>query len=143
MEKTHVPSPLVIPLCVVGAEAQANILLKIMYLIYLKPLLSEWSRGSVQFSHSVVSNSLQSRGLQHTRLLCPSPYPGACSNSWPKYWSFSFSTSPSNKYSGLISFRMDLLAVQGTLKSLIQHHSSKASILRQRYFPHSPLIKHL
>ena len=51
---------------------------------------------------------------------------------WPKYWSFSFSISPSNQYSGLISFRMDwfyLLAVQGTLKSLLQHHSSKASIL--------------
>ena len=52
---------------------------------------------------------------------------------WPKYWSFSFSISPSNEYSGLISFRMDwlhLLAVQGTLKSLFLHHSSKASILR-------------
>ena len=52
---------------------------------------------------------------------------------WPKYWSFSFSISPSNEYPGLISFRMDwldLLAVQGTLKSLLQHHSSKASILR-------------
>ena len=51
---------------------------------------------------------------------------------WPKYWSFSFSISPSNEYSGLISFRMDwlgLLAVQGTLKSLLQHSSSKASIL--------------
>ena len=51
---------------------------------------------------------------------------------WPKYWSFNFSISPSNKYSGLISFRIDwfdLLAVQGTLKSLLQHHSSKASIL--------------
>ena len=51
---------------------------------------------------------------------------------WPKYWSFSFNISPSNKHSGLISFRMDwldLLAVQGTLKSLLQHHSSKASIL--------------
>ena len=54
---------------------------------------------------------------------------------WPKYWSFSFSSSSSNEYSGLISFRtdwLDVLAVQGTLKSLLQHHSSKASIL-----PHS------
>ena len=52
---------------------------------------------------------------------------------WPKYWSFSFGISPSSKYSGLISFRMDwfdLLAVQGTLKSLLQHHSTKASIFR-------------
>ena len=52
---------------------------------------------------------------------------------WPKYWIFSFSISPSNEYSGLISFRVDwfdLLAVQGTLKSLLQHHSSKASILQ-------------
>ena len=52
---------------------------------------------------------------------------------WPEYWSFTFSISPSSEYSGLISFRMDwldLLAVQGTLKSLLQHHSSKASILR-------------
>ena len=56
---------------------------------------------------------------------------------WPKYWSFSFNISPSNGYSGLVSFRMDwldLLAVQGTLKSLLQHHSSKASILRHSAF---------
>ena len=56
---------------------------------------------------------------------------------WPKYWSFSFSISPSNEYSGLISFRMDwldLLVVQGTLKSLLQHHSSKASILQCSVF---------
>ena len=56
---------------------------------------------------------------------------------WPKYWSFSFSISPSNEYSGLIFFRMDwfdLLAVQGTLKSLLQHHSSKASILLHSAF---------
>ena len=56
---------------------------------------------------------------------------------WPKYWSFTFSISPSNEYSGLISFRMDwlaLLAVQGTLKSLLQHHSSKASILWRSAF---------
>ena len=56
---------------------------------------------------------------------------------WPKYWNFSFSISPSNGHPGLISFRMDwldLLAVQGTLKSLLQHHSSKASILRHSAF---------
>ena len=56
---------------------------------------------------------------------------------WPKYWSFSFNISPSNEYSGLISFRIDwfdLLAVQGTLKSLLQHHTSKASILRHSAF---------
>ena len=70
---------------------------------------------------------------------------------WPKYWSFSFSISPSNEYSELISFRMDwldLLAVQGTLKSLLQHHSSKASILRcsaffllQLLYPHMTIGK--
>ena len=73
-------------------------------------------------------------------LLLPSIFPSirvfsnqsALRITWPKYWSFSFSISPSNEHSGLISFRMDwldLLAVQGTLKSLLQHHSSKASIL--------------
>ena len=78
--------------------------------------------------------------LCHPLLLPPSIFPSirAFSNEsvlcirWPKYWSFGFSISPSNEYSGLISFRMewlDLLAVQGTLKSLLQHHSSKASIL--------------
>ena len=78
--------------------------------------------------------------LCHHLLLLPSIFPSIrvfCNESvlcirWPKYWSFSFSVSPFNKYSRLISFRMDwldLLAVQGTLKSLLQHHSSKASIL--------------
>ena len=78
-------------------------------------------------------------------LLLPSIFPsirGFSSESvlhirWPKYWSFSFSISPSNEYSGLISFGVDwfdLLAVQGTLKSLLQHHSSKASILRRSAF---------
>ena len=78
--------------------------------------------------------------LCHPLLLLPSIFPnikGFSNESvlrirWPKYWSFSFSMSPSNEYSGLTSFRMDwldLLAVQGTLKSLLQHHSSKASIL--------------
>ena len=79
--------------------------------------------------------------LCHPHLLPPSILPSIklFSNEsvlhikWPKYWSFSFSISPSNEYSGLISFRIDwfhFLAVQGTLKSLLQHHSSKASILR-------------
>ena len=76
--------------------------------------------------------------LCHPLLLLPSIFPRVFSNEsalhirGPKYWSFSFNISPSNEYSGIISFRMDwldLLAVQGTLKSLLQHHSSKASIL--------------
>ena len=133
--------------------------------------------GLLLFNHSVVSSSLQPHGLQHARLTCPLPTPGACPNScplsrwchlailssvvpfsscpqsfpasgsflsesalhirWPKYWSFSFSISPSNEYSGLISFRIDLfdlLAVQGTLKNLLQHHNSKASILSHSTF---------
>ena len=83
--------------------------------------------------------------LCHPLLLPPSIFPSIrvffsesvlCIR-WPKDWSFSFSISPSNEYSGLISFRMDwldLLVVQGTLKSLLQHHSSKASILRHSAF---------
>ena len=133
------------------------------------------SRGhsSVQFSCSVVSDSLWPHEPQHARPPCLSPtprvYPNSCPLStcchltisssiilfsscllsfltsgffqmsqlsalhirWPKYWSFSFSISPSNEHPGLISFRMDwldLFAVQGTLKSLLQHHSSKTSI---------------
>ncbi|XDA74548.1 hypothetical protein R6Z07F_004771 [Ovis aries] len=83
--------------------------------------------------------------LCHRLLLPPSIFPSISvfSNEsvllirWPKFWSFSFSISPSNEYSGLISFRMDwldLLAVQGTLKSFLQHHSSKASIFRCSVF---------
>ena len=83
--------------------------------------------------------------LCHPLLLLPSIFPSirVFSNEsvlhirWPKYWSFSFSISPSNEYSGLISFRMDwlnILVVQGTLKSLLQHHSSKASILWRSAF---------
>ena len=130
---------------------------------------------SIQFSRSVVFDSLRPHGPQHTRLPCPSPTPRACSNplpssrwchptispsvvpfsswlqsfpasgsflmsqffTWPKYWSFILSVSPSNEYSGLKSLRIDwfdLLAVQGTLKSLLQHHSSKASILWHSVF---------
>ena len=129
------------------------------------------SFDSVQFSLSVMSDSLRPHEPPHARLPCPSPTPGVHPNPcplsqwchptissccpllhlpsifpsirvfsnesalhirWSKYWSFSFNISPSNEHPGLISFRMDLLdllAVQGTLKSLLQHHSSKASIL--------------
>ena len=83
--------------------------------------------------------------LCHPLLLLPSVFPSiwvfssesALCIRWPKYWSFSFSISPSNEYSELISFRIDLfdlLAVQGTLKSLLQHYSSKASILQRSAF---------
>ena len=134
--------------------------------------LAQSALSSVQFSLSVVSNSLQPHRLQQARPPCPSPtasllkfmsiesvmpsnhlilcrpllllpsiFPiirvfsneSALRIRWPKYWSFSFNISPSNEYPGLISLRMDwldLLAVQGTLKSLLQHHSSKASILQ-------------
>ena len=88
-----------------------------------------------------IESVMPSNHLCRPLLLLPSIFPSirVFSNEsvlcirWPKYWSFSFSISHSNEYSGLISFRMvwlDLLAVQGTLKSLLQHHSSKASILR-------------
>ena len=123
--------------------------------------------SSVQFSHSVMSDSVRPHESQHARSPCPSPasgvHPNSCASShvmpsshlilchsllllppippsirvfsnestlhmkWPKYWSFSLSISPSNEHPGLVSFRMDwldLLAVQGTLKSLLQHHSS-------------------
>ena len=93
-----------------------------------------WVDDATQPSHPLLSP-----------LLLPSIFPSirifsnesALHIKWPKYWSFSFSISPSNEHPGLISFRMDwldLLAVQGTLKSLLQHHSSKASILWRSAF---------
>ena len=126
---------------------------------------------SLQFSHSVMSDSLRPRGLQHDRLPVHHQIPSLLKfmsvksvmqsyhlmlyhslllllsifprvrvflkepvlhMRWPKYWNFSFNISPSNEYSGLISFTMDSLGsscFQGTLKSLLQHHSSKESIL--------------
>ena len=133
----------------------------------------EYLQTILQFSRSVVSDSLRPHESQHARPPCPSPTPGVSlklpsiewvmlssqlilcrplfflppipprirvfSNesslcmTWPKYWSLSFSISPSKEIPGLISFRMDwldFLAVQGTLKSLLQLHSSKASILQ-------------
>ena len=102
-------------------------------------ITNSWSLLKLMSIESVMpSNHLS---LCHPLLLPPSIFPSIrvfSNNSvlrirWPKYWSFSVSISPSNEHSGLISFRMDwldLLAVQGTLKSLLQHHSSKASVLR-------------
>ena len=137
---------------------------------------------SLQFSCSVMSDSLRPHGLQHTRPPCLSPSPRVYSNScplsrrchptisssvpllllpsvfpsirvfsnestlcitWPKYWSFSFNISPSNEHSGLISFRMDwldLLAVQGTLKSLLQHHKFKSINSSALSFLYSPTL---
>ena len=129
---------------------------------------------SVQFSRSVMANSLRPHESQHARPPCPSQTPGSLlklmpiesmmpsshlilcppllllppilpsirvfSNAstlrmrWPKFWSFSFNISPSNEHKGLMSFRidwLDLFAVQGTLKSLLQHYSSKASIFQR------------
>ena len=89
-----------------------------------------WVSDAIQPSHPLSSPSPPAFNL--------SQHQGFSSESvllirWPKYWSFSFSISPSNEYSGLISFRIDwfdLLAVQGTIKNLLQHHSSKASVLQ-------------
>ena len=80
---------------------------------------------TIQSSHPLLTSSPPTFNLSQHRIR------------WPKYWSFSFSISSSNEYSGLISFRMDwfhLLAVQGTLKSLLRHHSSKASVLQYSAF---------
>ena len=144
--------------------------------------MSQWRSSepciisTVQFSHSVMSDTLQPQTaahqaslpitnsqslhklmsiksvmpsnhliLRHPLLLLLSIFPSIrvfSSESvlcigWPKYWSFSFKISPSNEYSGLISFKIDwfdILAVQGTLKSLLQHHSLKASILQHSSF---------
>ena len=130
--------------------------------------------NSVQFSYSIMSDSLRSHDCSmpgfpvhhqsllklksiesgmpsnhlipcHPLLLLPSIFPrirvfsneSALCIRWPKYWGFSFSISPSNEYSGLISFRtdwLDLLAVQGSLKGILQHHSSKASLLQHSAF---------
>ena len=82
------------------------------------------SNHLILLSTSPAFNLSQHQGLSKELVLCIR---------WPKYWSFSFSISPSNEYSGLISFRkdwLDLLAVQGTLRSLLQHHSSKPSLLQ-------------
>ena len=101
-----------------------------------------------KFAHAHVhwvGDAIQYLILCHPLLLLPSIFPSirVFSNEltlpirWPKYWSFSFTISPSSEYSGLISFRIDwfdLLAVQGILESLLQHHSSKASVLQHSAF---------
>ena len=93
-----------------------------------------WVGDAIQPSHPLSSPSPPALNPSHNQRLTNE---SVLLIRWPKYWSFGFSISPSNEYSGLISFRMDwldLLAVQGTLKSLLQHHSSKASILRRSAF---------
>ena len=162
----------------------SHCLLKLLYLFCIAIsserkflLLCVLTSNSVQFSHSVVSDSLWpmnhstlglpvyhqlpestqthvhwvSDAIQPSHPLvvpfssCPHSFPvirvfsneSALHIRWPKYWSFSFNISPSGEHPGLISFRMDwldLLAVQGTLKSLLQHHNSKASILQRSAF---------
>ena len=106
-------------------------------------ITNSWSLLTLMSTESVMpSNHFI---LCHPLLLPPSIFPSirVFSNEsvlrirWPKYWSFSFNISPSNEYSGLISFRMDwldLLSVRGTLKSLLQHHRSKATILQHSAF---------
>ena len=88
-----------------------------------------WASDAIQPSHSLLSPSPPTFHLSQDQSLFQWV---SSSHRWPKYWGFSFSTSPANDYSGLISFRIDwfyLLPIQGTLKSLLQYHSSKASIL--------------
>ena len=167
-------TPSILLICIT-TEHQAE--LPVLYSMFLLAICLTHQFSSVQFSRSVVSDSLRPHESQHARPPCPSPTPGVHSDSmsiesvmpsshlilccpllllppippsirvfsnesalcvrWPKYWNFSFSISPSNEHPGLISFRMnwlDFLAVQGALKSLLQHHSSKASILRRSAF---------
>ena len=99
-----------------------------------------WVSDSIHPSHPVSSSSPPTLNLsQHQALFNKS----ALFIRWPKYWSFTFNISPSNEHPELISFRMDwldLLAVQGTLKSLLQHYSSKASILRHSAASHIPKL---
>ena len=95
---------------------------------------SQWCHSTISSSVIPFSSFLQSFPASKESLL---------HITWPKYWSFSFSIIPSSQYSEPISFRMDwldLLAVQGTLKSLLQHHSSKATILSALSFLHSPTL---
>ena len=94
------------------------------------PCLARRVRDAIQPSHPLSPPSPPPFNFPSIRVFSKE---SALRMRWPKYWSFSFNISPSNEHPGLISFRMDwldLLAVQGALKSLLQHHSSKASILR-------------
>ena len=131
-----------------------QVLSSVQLLSRVRLFATPWTAASLSITNSQSLPKLMSIELVmpsnhlilcHPLLLLPSIFPSirvfsnesALRIRWPKYLSFSLSISPSNEYSGLISFRMDwfnLLAVQGTLKSLIQHHSSKASILQRSAF---------
>ena len=99
-----------------------------------------WVSDAIQSSHPLLSLLLSPSILPSIRVFSNE---SVLPITWPKYWNFSFSISPSNEYLGLISFRMDwldLLAVQGTLKSLFQHHSSKAIAASVLSFLHGPTV---
>ena len=135
-----------------GGRSEASVVAQSLSCVWLYATLLRTVAYQASLSFTIFWNRLKLMSIElvmpsnhlilcHLLLLLPSIFPSirvfssesALPIRWPKYWSFSFSMSPSNEYSGLISFRIhwfDLLAVQGTLKSLLQHHSSKASILR-------------
>ena len=145
------------PLCYTGEPCYLSMLRMFSLVAHLCPTV--WIHG-LQHARPLVHHQLLEFAQTHIHrvgdailpshpclplLLPPSMFPSirvfsnesALCIRWPNYWSFSFNISPSNEHSGLISFRIDwlnLLAVQGTLKSLLQHHSSKASVLRRSAF---------
>ena len=154
------------PMCLRVISVQVQLLSSVQLFSRVRLFATPWTIG-LQASLSITSSrsllkltSVVSMMPSNHLILCrplllpPSIFPSirvfsnesALHIKWPKYWSFSFSISPSNEYSGLISFRMDwldLLAVQGTLKSLLQHHSSKASILQCSAFFMVQLSHHI
>ena len=119
-----------VQLCVTPMDCSTPGFPVLHYLLKFAHIHVHWVSDAIQPSHPLLSPSPPALNL--SKHLSNLSNESALPIRWPKYWSFSFSISPSNEYSGLISFRInwfDLLAVQGTLKNLLQHHTSKASIL--------------
>ena len=152
--RTHTRQGYILPFCLFNLHAEFS---TVQSLSHVQLFVTSWTAAhqaslSINNTRSLLKfmsiESVMSSNhliLCHPLLLLPSIFPSirVFSNEsvlpirWPKYWSFSFNISPFNEFSGLISFSMDwfdLLAVQGTLKSLLQHHGSKASILRRSAF---------